>query len=184
VDVTGTVDSVNFLNGAALDIAKGGVFDMLVDENAETNGSVINSGLIEKTAGTGVSYIQGDLTSTGTITAATGTIDFQYAANSTIGGTVSGAGTVYFVSGGNYTIEAGTKFTVATLGLYGNFVFDGNVGYARPEWPQAHLVRTRRAQRHGGRRRHADHWAQDHRLHQRPYARRNDSAERCRHAGQ
>lgn len=117
-------------NTAALEIGKTGVFDMLDDGDAETNASTVtNAGLIEKTAGTGTSYIQGNLTSTGTINAATGMIEFQDAANSTIGGTVSGAGTIWLVSGGNYTIDAGTKLTVANLGLYGNILFDGNVSY-------------------------------------------------------
>jgi hypothetical protein len=133
VDLTKTANAVGNLSlagGAALAIAAGGVFDLLVDGNAETGGAVSNAGLIEKTAGTGTSYIQGDLTNTGTITAATGTIDFQYAANSKIGGTVSGAGGVFFVSGGNYTIEAGTVLSVATLGLYGDFTFGASFSYA------------------------------------------------------
>lgn len=133
VEVTKTTNSIGNLglsDGAVLQIAAVGVFDMLDDGNAETSGAVTNAGLIEKTAGTGVSYIQGDLNSTGSITAATGTIDFQYAASSTVGGTVSGAGTVFFVGGGNYTLDAGTVLSVATLGLYGDFTFGGSLSYA------------------------------------------------------
>lgn len=134
VNVTGTAVSVGNLsmsNAAALAIAGGGVFDMLDDGNAETGAaSVTNAGLIEKTAGVGTSYIQGNLTSTATIDAATGTIEFQDAASNTIGGTVEGAGDVQFDGGGVYTIDAGSVFSVAQLGVYGTLLLEGNISYA------------------------------------------------------
>ncbi len=56
--------------------------------------------------------------------------------------------------------------------------------HARPQRTHGHAVRAGHAQRHRGRRRHADDLAQDDSRHQRAYARRRNSAEPCRHAGQ
>ena len=72
-----------------------------------------NSGLFEKTGGTGTSSVQADLTSTGTITAATGAIALL-GPNNNISGTINGAGTLSF-AGGASQIKSGTTVSVAAL---------------------------------------------------------------------
>ncbi len=115
---------------AALVNAAGNVFDLTTDVAGIINGrtqnpanqtvygssTFSNAGTLEKTGGTNTSYIDSLLTSTGVITAASGTLEFD--GGGSFGGTLSGAGQIAF-GAGTATISAGTGLTVASL------LFDG-----------------------------------------------------------
>ncbi len=83
-------------------------------------GVLTNAGLLIKTGGNsiyGTTVISADLFNTGTIDAAVGTIDLHGPSSgytATLGGTLTGAGTVAFDSG-NFLITSGTKLSLAGL---------------------------------------------------------------------
>ena len=96
-------DTASFTNQA------GGVFDLTTDNadiTADTSGDTAtfdNAGMLEKTGGAGVSRIAAAVTNTGTIMAASGTLEFDDGGN--FGGAISGTGTVAFAAG-NSTLTA------------------------------------------------------------------------------
>src|SRR6202020_1000634 len=98
-------DTASFTNQA------GGVFDLTTDNadiTANTSGDTAtfdNAGVLEKTGGTGVSAISAAVTSTGTILAASGTLEFD--SGGSLGGSVetSGPGVIGF-AGGTLTLAA------------------------------------------------------------------------------
>ena len=90
-----------------------------------------NVGAMAKTAGTGTSVVAIDVTSTGTVTAKTGTLAFDGPTNS-FSGAFKGAGEIAF-TGGDTTIAAGATATVAGLAETGagtNVTLDENLTYA------------------------------------------------------
>ena len=121
---TGTAQqsALTTIGDAAGDIADltnsaSGTYDITNDtgiaRGPSTASLFTNSGLFEKTGGTGTSSVQADLTSTGTITAATGAIALL-GPNNNISGTINGAGTLSF-AGGASQIKSGTTVSVAAL---------------------------------------------------------------------
>ena len=90
-------DTASFTNQAT------GVFNLTTDNadiTAYASGDTAtfsNAGLLEKTAGTGVSAVAAAVTNTGTILAASGTLEFDSGGN--FGGAISGTGTVAFAAG-------------------------------------------------------------------------------------
>ena len=94
-------------------------------------GLLANHGTLAKTGGTGTAYIRASTTSTGTVTVATGTLDFSGRTN-VFGGTVNGAGTVSLSNGadsfskslalnvGRFLLNAGNEqLTLKTSLAYG-----------------------------------------------------------------
>lgn len=91
-----------------------------------------NAGLLEKTGGTGVSRIAIGVASTGTVTVATQTLEFDGTTNS-FSGTISGAGTVGFAGGGNSTLASGLNLSVAAISVSGaatKVTLGGSVTYS------------------------------------------------------
>jgi hypothetical protein len=86
-----------------------------ISRGAVLANAIVNAGLISKTGGTGTSAVAADVTSTGVISVASGTLAFDGAKN-TIGGTLSGAGQIEF-SGGATTLSAGLSATVANIAM-------------------------------------------------------------------
>ena len=72
-----------------------------------------NAGLLEKSAGAGVSVIAASLSDSGTLTAATGTLELTGASN-TIAGALMGAGAIEF-AGESTTLVTGASASVAHL---------------------------------------------------------------------
>ncbi len=112
-----------------LDIATGGVFAINADVNVNSAGTdaIDNAGLLEKTAGNGISYLYGNLTNSGTIAVQRGTLSLAAGA-ATLGGALTGAGTLALTAGaaatsGNaislYTLTPGVSLSVAGLGVLG-----------------------------------------------------------------
>ncbi len=111
------------LGTGAIDILAGGTLREVgnsVITNNTLGGTLVNAGLLIKTGGNGVSgetQISAALVNTGTIDSAVGTIAFFGPSNgytSTLGGTLTGAGTVAF-DAGNYLIAS--KGTASALTL-------------------------------------------------------------------
>jgi len=98
-----------------LSIGSGGTYEINADANLNSlgNPSLINAGLLEKTAGTGLSYLFANLQSSGTIAVAQGTLALAVGAAS-IGGAVSGGGTLDLTSG-SATLPAGTAESLYTF---------------------------------------------------------------------
>jgi hypothetical protein len=88
-----------------------------VGVNGPTLSTFTNSGEIEKTAGTGTSYLSVDVDNTGTIDSITGTIDLNGPVNE-IGGTLEGASAIAFDGSSQSTFESGLAINVTTLDLY------------------------------------------------------------------
>ncbi len=112
-----------------LDIQAGGVFAINADANINSAGTdaIDNAGLLEKTAGNGISYLYGNLTNTGTIAVQRGTLSLAAGA-ATLGGTLAGAGTLALTAGAAatnggavsvYTLASGADLSVAGLGVLG-----------------------------------------------------------------
>ena len=105
-------------NAGALVIATGATYNIINDSNIGANGTATatNNGLLEKTGGTGISYVEMAFTnsSTGTLNVATGTIDLQ--SGGTLAGTIDGAGALELQNdNGTFTLAAGAVLTVGTL---------------------------------------------------------------------
>jgi hypothetical protein len=87
----GSSNAATFLNGAK------GIYDIVTDNASISHGSSVmsdflNSGLFEKTAGTGTTVISPNFTNNGTITVTSGTLEF--AAGSLVNnGTINGVET-------------------------------------------------------------------------------------------
>ena len=110
----------------------GAIINITGDNGIGRNGSttLINSGTLEKTAGSGTSYIDPQVTSTGTIAANTGTLYFRD--SDSFSGTIGGTGTVTLGYGYQYTVGAGTVLSVANLTFTDNgteVTFAGNETY-------------------------------------------------------
>ena len=104
-----------------------------IGHGLSTASSFINSGLFEKTAGTGNDVISASFVnnSTGTVNAATGTLTFS-GPSTALGGTLTGAGTIA-IAGGAATIKSGTSVTVAKLtesGATTALSIAGNLAYS------------------------------------------------------
>ena len=98
-----------------------------------TYGSVTNQGLLEKTGGTGTSYVYASISNTGTVAVASGVIEFD--AGGTLGGSIVGTGTIGLSSWNavrSYTISDGAKLSVADIYLVGGtgLTFAGATSYA------------------------------------------------------
>ncbi len=112
-----------------------GTYDIADDsgiaQGTSTASLFVNYGLFAKTGGTGTSAVLASVISTGTVTAATGTIAFSGAVN-TFSGTIGGAGAVSF-TGGWSRINSGTTVSVASLTATGastTLVIAGDLSYA------------------------------------------------------
>ena len=124
--VASTADQTNQITlgdangvGAAIKIASGATYDIAGDygiTQGAASGTITNAGTLEKGSGSGTSTVGASVTSTGTLTAASGTLELSGPTN-TISGTLSGAGQIAF--GGGVTTLGKTTLSVAALGLYG-----------------------------------------------------------------
>ncbi len=117
----------------------GAVYDFTDDYGLgtynNTYGSVTNKGLLEKTGGTATSYVYAGIVSTGTVAVAVADDAIEFDAGGTLGGTITGTGTIGFNSWNalrSYTIAAGTKLNVADVYLVGgaSLTFAGATTYA------------------------------------------------------
>jgi hypothetical protein len=110
---------------AALLITSGSAYD-LTDDNGFgelTSALVTNRGLLEKSAGTGVSAIATTVLNTGTIEAASGRLDLESAVSGAGADTISGAATLEFDSTAALTqtigfTGAGGTLDIASPGLF------------------------------------------------------------------
>ncbi len=115
-------------------IGAGALYDIINDSNIGVNngtGSIINDGLLEKTADNGISYIAPVFTnaSTGTLDVVTGTIDLQ--GGGTLAGVVEGAGEVELQNNnGTFTLASGAVLSVATFNVNENLILESGRTYA------------------------------------------------------
>jgi hypothetical protein len=108
---------------ATIDTAKGGTYSIAGDygiTQGAASASVVNGGLLTKIAGDGTSDIGVSVTSTGTLSAVSGNLEFDGPAN-VIGGKLTGAGIISFGGSGSTQLTLGTA-TLGGLGLYGSAV--------------------------------------------------------------
>jgi len=111
--------AVSLASGAALAIGAGARFDFLTDAAFVARGTLGNAGLLEKTGGGGTSNLTADIVNTGTLRAQSGTLALDGGAAS-LGGTLTGAGSLLLSGAGAFTLEPGVVITVATLAVAGN----------------------------------------------------------------
>jgi hypothetical protein len=127
-------------SGATINNEKGANFNITGDfgiSQGNESAIFINAGSLVKTAGgDSVSYIDVNLTDTGTIVVDAGILDFRGPTDS-FKGTISGAGQFALDNingeGSNDLIAAGTKITTLTFGIYTNNTFvtlGENLSYA------------------------------------------------------
>ena len=143
VNQAGTIEAF-YTPGTALTInnAAGATFNLIGDDASIANGTIYNqngvpqvagsaftnAGTLSKTGGTGVSRVYSVLTNTGTLNAASGTLELD--GGGTLAGTVKGAGTVS-LGGGNFTIAGNTAVSVATFAVNGAVLkLGGNLALA------------------------------------------------------
>ncbi len=111
--------AVSLASGAALAIAAGASFDFLTDAAFVARGTLGNAGLLEKSGGGGTSNLTADIVNTGTLSAQSGTLALAGGAAS-LGGTLTGEGSLLLSGAGTFTLEPGVVITVATLAVTGN----------------------------------------------------------------
>ncbi len=121
---TGSVTLGNASGAGKLVNAAGGVYDIAADTGIAVGGtavsSVTNHGLFEKTATTGVSAIDANFASTGTIGLTSGTVELDGASN-TLGGSIIGTSTLALGNAITTTLQNGlTAAASTTLLLEGN----------------------------------------------------------------
>jgi uncharacterized lipoprotein NlpE involved in copper resistance len=105
--------------GAAITVAAAGAYDVAGDfgiGQGAASATFTNGGTLAKTAGSGTSVIGVSINSTGTISAASGELEFTGPTN-VISGKLSGVGQVAF--GAGVTTLSASSITVGTLGIYG-----------------------------------------------------------------
>ncbi len=114
----------------------GGQFNIANDTNLSrgraATSSFVNAGTLAKTAGSGTSFVDVNIADTGTVSVASGTLEFRGPVNS-FGGTINGAGQFALGGGSVNTMAAGTSLTVSTFGLYdtgSTLTLGGNLSYA------------------------------------------------------
>jgi len=132
VNETGSIQLGGSTGTGTLDVASTATLRITGNDNiieGPSSGYLINAGEIIKTAGgsiSGTTFISVPITNTGIIDAAVGTIDFDGpggGANSTLTGTLEGAGTVAF-SNGDYVLGSSS----ASLALASHrLIFNGAV---------------------------------------------------------
>lgn len=105
-------------DASTLQIESGAIYDILADTGiaASPSASIDNAGLLEKTRSNGSSVIAADLSSTGTVDVAMGLLSLT-GGNTSLGGAVTGAGTLELGPGGDFTLAAGLDVPVGTLEL-------------------------------------------------------------------
>lgn len=113
-DNTGVNATINNKAGAVYNIAG----DYGIGQGAAT-ARFVNLGTFEKTGGSGTSLIDVNLSDTGAVIAATGTLEFR-GPNDSFAGAVSGAGQFALGGDGSDTIASGAKITTGTFGIYDN----------------------------------------------------------------
>ena len=125
---TGAVN-LGQLGTGIVSIAAGGVLRETANTtitNTDSGGTLVNAGLLIKTGGNGVigsTQIMASLINTGTIASSIGTIAFSAPSNgatSTLGGTITGAGTVALEAGNFALASSSANLTVAHLLLAGS----------------------------------------------------------------
>ncbi len=106
----------NSTDRSTIDILLGASYDIVNNSNIYQNGtlSIFNAGLFEKTGDTGMSVIEGNVLSTGTIAAASGTLQFQYGSDN-FSNLVTGAGVLAVGYASQVTLAAAAVVNVATL---------------------------------------------------------------------
>ena len=110
--------------GAAIKTAAAGVYGIAGDfgiGQGASSATFTNGGTLEKTAGSGTSVVAVSVNSTGTISAASGELQFDGPTN-VISGKLSGAGQIAF--GAGVTTLSATSITAGTLGIYGTATVD------------------------------------------------------------
>jgi Ca2+-binding RTX toxin-like protein len=114
-------------SGASFNIAN----DTNLVRGSAATSSFVNVGTFAKTGGSGSSVISVNVVDTGTISVASGTLEFT-SANNSFGGAISGAGQFALGAGSVNTLAAGASVTVANFGLYdsANLTLGGNIAYA------------------------------------------------------
>ena len=111
-------------NAATLKIASTGTWNILDDSGIErglsTSSSISNSGLLEKTEGTGTSAIAPKVTNNGTVLVSSGTLDLEGAVTGTGTDTIKGASILEFDS------KVSSKTTVGSqnIGFTGGGTLD------------------------------------------------------------
>ena len=93
---------------------------------------LVNAGTFQKIAGNNTSIVSVSIADTGTISAASGTLQFDGPTNS-FSGTFSGNGEVSIGGGGSDTLAAGMSITSASFGIFDNgtlVTLGGNLTYA------------------------------------------------------
>jgi fibronectin-binding autotransporter adhesin len=108
--------TINNAAGATYNIT--GNYDVGDNNSNGVTSAFINAGTFDKLS-TGLTQVQSVFTNTGTVTAASGTLQFNDGGSFT--GTLSGAGTIA-LAGGATTLKVGASFKVATLLLDGSNV--------------------------------------------------------------
>ena len=98
---------------ARLTIASTGTWDILDDSGIargkSTASAITNSGLLEKTGGTGTSVVAPKVTNNGTVIVSSGTLDLKGAVTGTGTDTISGASTLEFGAGVSTTATLGSQ---------------------------------------------------------------------------
>ena len=109
---------------AKLRIASTGSWDILdnsgITYGASASSSIANSGLLEKTAGTGTSAITPNITNSGTVLVSSGTLDLQGVVTGTGIDTISGSSTLGFDS----KVESKTTLGGQNIGFTGGGTLD------------------------------------------------------------
>ena len=134
VDQAGSVTFGDGGGGApTLTNEKIGVYDFTDDSSLGQNGATVafsNLGRLEKTGTGGVSSISLAVTSTGTISAQSGALQFTNSLVDT--GAISGSGTVQITGGGVATLSTGATLSVGALNINNNATLNVNtaISYA------------------------------------------------------
>jgi hypothetical protein len=116
---------------AQLQIAAAGTLRVTSDAYiaGDGSGTLSNAGLLVKAGGAGLAEIGADLVNTGTLSVLVGGIELE-GANNTLGGHVSGAGTLEFYND-TTKLASGLSLTVASSILsYGTVTLGGALSYA------------------------------------------------------
>ena len=126
----GSANAATFTNQASghFNIAN----DTSLERGSAATSSFVNAGVLAKTGGAGTSFVDVNVADTGTVSVASGALDFR-GPNNSFGGAISGAGQFALGGGSVNTFAAGLSITASTFDVYDNgtsLTLGGNLTYA------------------------------------------------------
>lgn len=130
---TAAINPLTFSNGD-VNVGASSFFDILTDQPINGNGSIVSAGTFKKSGGSGTTVVAPIVSSSGTVAALAGTLDFKNGFTQTAGLTQLSGGNVS-ASAAAFNLNAGSLTGAGTVSTIGGFFNGGTVDPGTPSTP-------------------------------------------------